>query len=271
MPIDTVELISLLVLGLFAGAVGGLVGVGGSIIIIPVLTIILVRDQHLSQATAMIVNVLIAVPSVWQHHKARAVRWDVVGLMLPVGIVFIIAGVEVSNRIDGASLKMLFGAFLLYIMVFEMVEFFDDRSRAAEPARPPKPMATWQRVGFVGTLMGFLAGLLGIGGGPVAVPLLYRVCKLPLRQSIAISAAVMCVTALIGAIRKNWAIASMTTADGEALSVVDSLWTAGAMAPGAVIGAMIGASLTHSLPLRWVRAAFVVLVGWACLEMLGVV
>ena len=53
---ETTELISLLALGLLAGLLGGLVGLGGSIVIIPVLTLLLHRNQHVSQAAAMIVN-----------------------------------------------------------------------------------------------------------------------------------------------------------------------------------------------------------------------
>ena len=68
MPVE--ELVRLLLLGLLAGALGGLVGVGGSIVIIPVLTLLLNKDQHLSQATAMIINVLVAAASLLQHHRA---------------------------------------------------------------------------------------------------------------------------------------------------------------------------------------------------------
>ena len=87
MPVDWVELLRLLMLGFFAGAIGGLVGLGGSIVIIPVLTLLLHRDQHLSQAAAMIVNVFVAVPALMRHQRAGAVRWDVILRMLPFGVV----------------------------------------------------------------------------------------------------------------------------------------------------------------------------------------
>ena len=103
--IDLVEVISLLAVGLGAGAIGGMVGVGGSIVIIPVLTLVMHHDQHLSQAAAMIVNVFVAAPALVRHHRADAVRWDIMVRMLPWGLVLIVVGVWASNQFDGEVLK----------------------------------------------------------------------------------------------------------------------------------------------------------------------
>ena len=194
------ELIGLVVLGLFAGAIGGLVGVGGSIVIIPILTLLMSRDQHLSQAAAMIVNVFVAASALLRHHQAMAVRWDVVVRMLPFGVLFIIIGVEASNQIDGEILKKIYGGFLLYVIVFNVIKLFQDGGQSPDAAQP---RIGWGPVGFIGGLMGLVAGLLGIGGGPIAMPLLQRICNLPLRQAIAASSAVMCLTSIVGAVRKN--------------------------------------------------------------------
>ncbi len=263
-----VELISLLGLGLVSGALGGMVGVGGSIVIIPVLTLLMHRDQHLSQATAMIVNIFVAAAALFRHHQARAVRWDIVLRMVPFGVLFIVVGVEASNRFEGEVLQRIYGGFLLYVIVFNAVKLFDDHRPVSDP---PPPRVGWGRVGLVGTTMGFVAGLLGIGGGPVANPLLQRICRLPLRQTIATSSAVMCLTALVGAARKNMTLAQLTDATGTALSIKESLLVSACLAPTAAIGALVGAGLTHVLPVRWVRVAFILLMVWASASMLGVV
>src|SRR5262245_18021046 len=65
------DIVALLVLGLFAGALGGMLGIGGSVIMIPVLTVELRRDHQLSQAVAMIVNVFVSLPAVLQHRRAK--------------------------------------------------------------------------------------------------------------------------------------------------------------------------------------------------------
>jgi uncharacterized membrane protein YfcA len=268
--VDWLELLNLGVLGLVAGALGGMLGVGGSIVMIPVLTLLLGRNQHLSQATAMIVNVFVAAPALWRHHRARAVRWDVMVRMLPFGTVFIIVGVETSNQVDAEALKKLFGLFLVYVIAFNVRRLFQD-GRPGHDTHPAQ--IGWWRVGVVGVLMGLLAGLLGIGGGLIAVPLLQRVCRLPLRQSIATSSAVMCLTSVFGAYRKNATLEQLTDATGQlmGLRLEDSLLIAACLTPTAIIGALIGAGLTHALPLRWVRVAFILLMSWASLNMLGLI
>lgn len=261
------ELISLVFLGLFAGAIGGLVGIGGSLIIIPVLTLLMDKSQHLSQAAAMIVNVFVAAPSLLRHHQAQTVRWDVMVRMLPFGLVFILLGVWASNSFDGQVLKKIFGTFLLYIIVFNIMKLFEEARKIEE-----KPERTgWIPIGIVGTIMGFTAGLLGIGGGAIAAPLLQRICRLSLRQSIATSAAVMCITASIGAWRKNVVLEDITNGAAGLVPVdyKDSLLIASCIVPTAIIGALFGAKLTHVLPLRVLRIAFISLMVWACVNMLG--
>jgi uncharacterized membrane protein YfcA len=201
------ELWILLALGLTAGVIGGLIGIGGSIVIIPVLTLILGRDQHFSQASAMIINVFVAAAAVVQHNRAHAIRWKIALHMVPAGLLFIIVGVEVSNLLAAEMLQKIFGVFLLYVVVINVAKLVRD----AQPKNPrPEERADWGRVSVTGGAMGLVAGLLGIGGGPVAIPLLQRLSHLPLRQSIATSSAVMVLTAAVGAARKNLTLIQVT-------------------------------------------------------------
>jgi uncharacterized membrane protein YfcA len=256
------ELWILIGLGLTAGVLGGLIGIGGSIVIIPVLTLLLGRDQHFSQASAMIINVFVAAAAVFQHNRAHAIRWKIALHMVPAGLLFIIVGVEVSNTLDGEMLQKIFGVFLVYVVAYNVVKLVRD----GQPRdQRPQERADWRRVSATGGAMGLVAGLLGIGGGPVAIPLLQRLSYLPLRQSIATSSAVMVLTAAVGAARKNLTLVQVTD---EPLR--ESLLTAACLAPTAVLGALIGAWLTHHLPVRWVRLAFTLLMVWASLDMLGI-
>ncbi len=118
--------------------------------------------------------------------------------------------------------------------------------------------------------MGFAAGLLGIGGGPIAVPLLQWICHLPLRQAIAASSAVMCLTSLLGAVLKNLSLDQVTEANGNVHHLTESLLLAACLAPTAMVGALVGAGLTHTLPVRLVRLAFILLMVWASAQMLGI-
>ncbi|MCZ6835436.1 MAG: sulfite exporter TauE/SafE family protein [Planctomycetota bacterium] len=263
--ITTAELVSFIFVGLIVGVLGGLLGIGGSIIMIPVLTLIFRHNQHLSQAAAMIVNIFVAIPSMIQHHREKAVRWDVVWRAMPGGVVFIVIGVELSNVFDGEILQRFFGAFLLYVIFMNIKQLF---SKGGEP-EPHEHVIKWWSCGFVGICTGFSAGLLGIGGGVITVPLLQRVCRLPLRQSIATSAAIMVLTAVVGAIRKNLVLADITTIGDEVLRWQESVIIAACFIPTAMVGGWLGAKLTHSMKIRYVRIAFILLLVWAAWKMLG--
>ena len=183
-------------------------------------------------------------------------------------MVMIIIGVEVSNVFDGDVLRRIFGVFLIYVIAINVIKLV---GRKPEP-HEDNERTGWLASGSVGAIMGFAAGMLGIGGGGIAVPLLQRICNLPLRQCIATSTAVMCITAGIGAARKNMALSTLAeTAPDAGLTVGASLTIAACLAPTALVGGLLGAGLTHRLPLFWVRVAFVLLMSWAALNMLGLI
>ena len=199
--IDFVVWLELLTVGLCVGLMGGLLGLGGSIIMIPVLTIALQKDQHLAQAAAMIVNVFIALLAIARHNRAKAIRWDVMGRMIPVGTIAMIAGVLLSNQFPALTLQRVFGAFILFILIAALLRLFNSNDDESDTVESPE--VTWPAVITIASTMGFVGGLLGIGGGPIAVPLLQRLGQLPLRQAIATSSAVMATTSFVGAAQKN--------------------------------------------------------------------
>lgn len=98
----------------------------------------------------------------------------------------------------------------------------------------------------------------------MAVPLQQVLMRMPLRAAIANSSAVICVSASLGAIYKNVSL-GLHHARWQ-----DSLLLAGILAPTCWIGGLIGASLTHRLPVRQVRIALIVFLAVAALRMLDI-
>jgi len=269
-PLPAYEVISLALVGLASGILGGLLGIGGSIIMIPFLTLFIridgeLVDQHLAQAAAMIVNFFVAVPATLRHHRAKAVDWRAGFIMLPFGVGAIILGVLVSNYFDGRLLMGVFGVFLLYIVITNLLKVIEERRESEEDAANAEPKGTWQRLGAAGTIVGFAAGLLGIGGGTLMVPLLQRCCHFPLRRCIATSSAIMCITAAFGAVSKNLSLPELTD---PGVTLENSLLIAACLSPTAFIGGLIGARLTHTLAIRWVRLAFIILLAIVSVRML---
>ncbi|MCK4872638.1 MAG: sulfite exporter TauE/SafE family protein [Phycisphaerales bacterium] len=265
--ITPTEIIIILAIGLVAGTLGGLLGIGGSIIMIPGLTVILGNNQHLYQAAAMVVNCAVALSATMRHNKAGVVRRDVVIPMLPVALLAILAGVLLSDQFSGDILRRVFAAFLIYVALINAWKLL----RKADAANHPPQT---ERIGMgrlipLAIIMGGSAGLLGIGGGIITVPLMQVILRLPLRQCIGSTAAVMCMTAPVGAALKLYNLHAVHDAAGDA-TAARALLIAAILIPTAIIGARIGAHLTHTLPLVYVRAVLVLLLIAASLRMAGI-
>ncbi|MFP4145857.1 MAG: sulfite exporter TauE/SafE family protein [Phycisphaeraceae bacterium] len=258
-------ILAIAAVGLVAGTLGGLLGVGGSVIMIPALTVLFARNQHLYQATAMLANIAVAVPSMLRHRRAGVLVADVLAWMLPASLVFVLVGVWVSNlwffegRTGGIWLGRILAAFLVYVIIQNVRKII-----RYKPLQRDEATITPVRSGSVGGIMGSLAGLLGIGGGAVAVPLQQVILKLPLRNCIGNSAAVICFSATIGAIYKNASLAQ------HGYDWKTSLLIAGLLAPTGWLGGRLGASLTHQLPVRQVRIAFILMIAVAAWKMAAI-
>ena len=248
-------------IGLLAGLAGGLLGIGGSIIIIPGLVLYLSQTgryagstQHLLQAAAMICNVFVAAPAVLAHRRARAIVGPVVVFLVPAALAGILLGVQVSNtalfaRQQGVYLAMVFAGFMVYVAGYntwrlctktDLEHGFDQRARPAAA------------VAGVGLAMGFAAGLLGIGGGALCVPMQQVLLRIPLRRAIANSAVTILCVSPIGALFKN------ATLSQHGIRVSESLELALLLIPTAIVGSYVGGRLTHALPRRVLRVVFIV-------------
>lgn len=248
----------LAVVGLAAGSLGGLLGIGGSVVMIPSMRELLDADQHLYQAAAMIVNFFVVSPSVYHHVRAGAVVWPVVRWLAPTATVAVVGGVLLSElpvfRGSGEMyLASLFGLFLFYVAGANVQQLVSRRAAAREERWEPT-RSTWLGSVLVGVAVGLLGGLLGIGGGVVSVPLQQRLLRMPLRNAIANSASTIVLLSVVGASLKNYELVTH-----HAYRLADSVSLAAVLIPTAIAGGFVGGRLVHVLPLRVVRAAFVLL------------
>ena len=251
--------VMLVFVGILVGLAGGMFGIGGGIVLIPALTELIGPDQHRYQAAAMIVNACVGVSAVVQHRRAKAIDSTAVMRFLPIAGVAAVAGVGISEMSvfaggGEAYLRGIFGLFLFFCGVVEAYRLLkknepvDPAARSQAPAR-----VTWSMAALVAIPTGVVAGLLGVGGGIVAVPLQRRFLRIPMRIAIANSAVIVIATSFIGAIVKNCAYA----AENEGATA--PILLAAIVVPTAIIGSMVGSRLTHRIPLRALKGLFVVL------------
>jgi uncharacterized protein len=252
-------------IGFSAGLLGGMAGIGGSMIILPGLALVFrfqtpdFAEQHLYMAAALATNVLVALPATSRHVKAKAVRPELVRAILPAMLIAMIVGVLISNYIHGQVLKRALAAFIAAYALLNLYRLVRPRplsERLVEHTSPPV-MAS------IGGAAGLFGGLLGLGGGVVMVPLLQVFSRIRLREAIAVSSAAMIATALVGATIK------FATLHTHGLSPAHAALFVLAMAPTAVLGATIGASMIHRLPLQVVRALVSILLLIAAARMSG--
>lgn len=254
-------------IGFVSGIFGGLLGIGGSLVMIPLLTLVHGSNQQLYQAAAMIVNIPVAASATIKHALKKAIQLEIVIRLLPAALIGIIIGVWASNSISTNHLQILFAILLVYVGVSELISIVHARSKS-DKERPEETVLPGAfRTSAVGGTNGFVAGLLGIGGGVILIPMLRRICKLQMRAAIAASSATMLVTATVGAIYKNLALPDLYAPDGSPLSIGESLTIAAAMIPTAFVGSYIGAGLTHRLPIRTIKLIFALLVLLAAARM----
>jgi uncharacterized protein len=181
--------------GVAAGALSGLFGVGGGILIVPGLVLAPRMDQRTAHATSLAAIVPIAVAGAVGYALDGAVDWPAAGLLVIGAAAGTVAGTHLLGRIPARGLRMLFAAFLL----------------VAAAALPFEVVGTGERVELtvldgtllvaLGGLAGLLAGLLGVGGGIVMVPGLVLLISVSQVVAKGTSLAVIIPTALVGSVR----------------------------------------------------------------------
>jgi uncharacterized membrane protein YfcA len=186
-----------LLLGCAAGLLAGLFGVGGGVIIVPVLLLAFAAldvpasvATHLAVGTSLATIVVTSISSIRAHHKKGAVLWPVFWLLAPGLALGVLIGAQVAARLPGAALQLTIGGFLVLIGI-QMGFGLQPPVRSQLPGR--------SALFGVGNAIGFASALFGIGGGSLTVPFL-SYCDVRMQKAVATSAACGLPIALFGAI-----------------------------------------------------------------------
>jgi uncharacterized membrane protein YfcA len=185
------------VLGLVAGFLGGLFGVGGGILIVPALVLFLHMDQRLAHGTSLAAVLPIAIASLIGYTLADKVDWPV-GALLAIGAVGgAVIGTHILHVLPQRVLGYVFAGFLLLTAIRLVVDHASALGRSE---------LTVGRAGvlvLIGLVTGILAGLLGVGGGIVMVPAMIVLFGIPAVVAKGTSLAVIVPTAVMGTWRNR--------------------------------------------------------------------
>jgi uncharacterized membrane protein YfcA len=154
--------------GIFAGFLAGYLGIGGGLVLVPVLSWIFSRDPatadiavQMAVATSLATMLFTSMSSLLAHHRRGAILWGLVKQMLPGLMLGALLGSLIADRIGNFALGQIFGGFALIVAV----QMLRASNQVGEVPLPGQLKAAGTGFGI-----GTLSSLLGIGGGSMTVP-----------------------------------------------------------------------------------------------------
>lgn len=239
------------VIGLAAGFLAGLLGIGGGFVIVPALTWILLKSPgmegiavHVAVATSLATMLVTSAFSVLAHQRKAAIQWPLVrglapGLLIGAGL-----GAWLADRLPASGLGRIFGLLALAVGVKLLMGI---RTRAKRPL-PAQPA-----LAVVGSIIGGISSLVGIGGGALTGPwqLWHGINE---QRAVATSAACGYPIAIAGTL----SFALLTPSTPVPSPSLGYVWLPafGAIALTSAMAAPLGAATVHRLPAAWVRRVF---------------
>jgi len=253
-----------LALGLVAGLLAGLFGIGGGLVIVPVLAILFAAQGFPADmvlltavATSLAAIIMTAISSVLAHHRLGAVVWAKVFRLSPMIMVGAAIGAVVAEHITADALRYVLVVFLFYVGTLMALQV------------KPKPGAARQTIGMdftVAVMIGLLSSIVGIGGGTLTVPYLVH-GQMPMRNAVAVASACGLPIAIAGTV--SYALLGWNAADLPE-------WSAGYVYLPAFVGiglssvftAPLGAKLANKLPAAKLKRYFSLLLFMMAVKLL---
>ncbi|MEO5332506.1 MAG: sulfite exporter TauE/SafE family protein [Magnetococcus sp. YQC-5] len=255
-------LLGSLACGLFAGVIAGLFGVGGGILIVPVLLFLFHLDginpaisMQLAVGTSLATIVITNISATWNHHLRNGVHWTSVQQYIPGILLGAWLGSQLAALISGKILIQMFGGFEILVGM-KMIH--------ASHAQTSQPLNCSEKLNpFIALAVGTISSMFGIGGGTLTVPALTLITGLPMPQAVGSASAIGLALALAGSlghVQAGWHHPDLPT---NALGFLLPSAFLGIIA-GTLSTTPLGVRLAHSLnPVRLKRGfgVFLALVG----------
>ncbi|NLI82414.1 MAG: sulfite exporter TauE/SafE family protein [Deltaproteobacteria bacterium] len=251
-----VELIlTYLAVGAVAGVLAGLLGVGGGLVIVPMMVFCLTREgvsemniMQIALGTSMASIVFTAVSSFWAHHRRGAVQWDVVRSIVPGILLGTFLGSCVASRLSTGFLKVFFVVFLYYVAL----QLFLNKK-----PKPSRELPGEAGMFAVGNAIGAVSSFVGIGGGSLSVPFMIW-CNVGVHHAIGTSAAIGFPIAIAGTV--GYIVNGIHAAGlpNPSLGYIYLPALAGIVS-ASVLTAPLGARLAHRLPVDKLKRGFAIL------------
>lgn len=264
---DPLSLFLLLLSGCVAGFLAGFFGVGGGIILVPILLFyfhtIGVSDlvaTHLAFGTSLLIVIFASIPSAYEHNKNVNVLWKAVVVMGVASILGSFVGGSVAAGLKGRVLQQIFATVVTIAALRLLIE---QKGKRNEENANLSPIG----LGIIGVIVGLVSSLAGVGGGVFSIPMMYYFMKIPLKKAVGTSSATIVITAIASTlvyVTKGWSEIDVFAPELANLTAgyvdyVHSLPIIIGTIPMAKLGASV-ANKTHVDNLRRLYAIFLIAV-----------
>jgi len=263
----TTEFLLYIAAGAFAGLLSGVFGVGGGIVLVPILSFLFMglhfpetHLMHMVLGTSLATIILTSISSARAHRLKNNVNSTLVIKMAPSVIVGTLLGTLLASQLHSVWLKIVIAAFELCIATQLMLNL--------NPS-PYRSLPGSIVLGLVGGLIGVASSLIGIGGGTLIVPYLIY-CNLDPRQTIGTSAAIglpIAVTGTLGYIFTGLTTQFVHPLPQPSLGFVYLPAFIG-IAIASVLTAPVGAALAQRLPILVLKRLFALLLYIVSIKMI---
>lgn len=241
--------------GCAAGFFGGLLGIGGGLILVPVLAVLFASQQiadplvmPLALGTSLASIVFTSLSSMRAHHARGAVNWQLVRRMVPGLVAGAVLGAALSVHLSSGMLKVVFLMFALVTATQMLIGCQPQTTRSL-------PGAT--TLFAIASAIASVASLAGVGGASMAIPFMTW-CSVPMRNAIGSASALGLPIALAGV--AGYIVHGRELANLPPLCLgLVHLPALAAVAAGSVIAAPLGAMLSHRLPVTALKKVFAVM------------
>ncbi|MDH3265980.1 MAG: sulfite exporter TauE/SafE family protein [Gammaproteobacteria bacterium] len=245
--------IAMLLTGAIGGVLAGLLGVGGGIVIVPMLEVALgvvgvdaALRMHIAVATSLAIIIPTSIASARAHYRRESIDFTLVGYWSPYIVLGALTGIVIAANVGGWVLSAVF-ATVAVVVAIKMALPVQDKHLATDVPRGVLGALIPAGIGTVSTLM-------GIGGGTLSVTAMTLSSK-PIHLAVGTSALfglVIAIPATLGYIVTGWGMADLPYAS---LGYVNLLGFA-LVAPATVLFAPLGAKIAHALSPRTLSLLF---------------
>ncbi len=251
--------------GLIAGMLAGLLGIGGGLVIVPILVYMFNLQgfpaehiMHMALGTSLASIMFTSVSSAMSHHRHGAVNWDIVKKVTAGIILGTWLGSFVAAKIPTHVLQLIFSCFIFYV-ASQMI-------LSTKKTLGSKPLPKTLGMNAAGLGIGLISSLVGIGGGTISVPfMLYH--SVEMRKAIATSAAIGMPIAISGCIGYFFNGFSARNLPEYSFGFI-YLPALIAIVLCSTLVAPLGAHLAHTLPVPKIKKLFAMLLLFVGVRML---